>query len=375
MAERIKLMLITHDLAIGGLQQVVVNICKSIDRGRFDISVLCLRALGEFTPNIEKLGVKVYVVPQKQNRTDYFTFLKVAKILRELKINVIHTHNTQPLIDGTIGALLAGVKTVVHTDHARNYPDKRRYMLAEWLMSHFVYKFVGVSEATTQDLIRYEKISPKKLVTIVNGIDGSALEIPIEKDRKKKELGIVNDGPVIGLGVRLAKQKGITYLLQAMPEIITKYPKITLVIAGTGDCEDQLRTEARDRGVDNNVLFIGPRLDMIEIIKIFDLYVLPSVWEGLPIVLLEAMAAGCPIVATNVGGNFMAIQNGKNGSLVEPKNPSRLASEIIKLLSNNELRARYAKLGKELFEQKFSIETMTKNYEDIYIQGFERNNH
>jgi len=242
-------------------------------------------------------------------------------------------------------------------------------------MSHFVYKFVGVSEATTQDLIRYEKISPKKLVTIVNGIDGSALEIPIEKDRKKKELGIVNDGPVIGLGVRLAKQKGITYLLQAMPEIITKYPKITLVIAGTGDCEDQLRTEARDRGVDNNVLFIGPRLDMIEIIKIFDLYVLPSVWEGLPIVLLEAMAAGCPIVATNVGGNFMAIQNGKNGSLVEPKNPSRLASEIIKLLSNNELRARYAKLGKELFEQKFSIETMTKNYEDIYIQGFERNNH
>ncbi|MDP1815254.1 MAG: glycosyltransferase, partial [Leadbetterella sp.] len=87
-------MQITHDLAIGGLQQVVVNICRSINRDKFDVSVLCLRELGEFVPEVERLGIKVHYLPQKVNGTDYFSFLKVAKILRQEKIDVIHTHNT-----------------------------------------------------------------------------------------------------------------------------------------------------------------------------------------------------------------------------------------------------------------------------------------
>ena len=129
-------MLITHDLAIGGLQQVVVNLCRTIDRDKFDVSVLCLRALGEFALEVEKLGIKVFFLPQKKG-TDYFSFFKVAKILRREKIEVIHTHNTQPFIDGTIGALLSGVKTIVHTDHARSFPDKRRYMFTEWVPISF----------------------------------------------------------------------------------------------------------------------------------------------------------------------------------------------------------------------------------------------
>ena len=145
-------MQITHDLGIGGLPQIVVNICKTVDRDRFDLSVLCLRGLGEFVPEIEKLGIQVILLPQNVG-IDYLAFLKVAKILRDRKIDVIHTHNTQPLIDGTLGALLAGVKTIVHTDHSRQFPDKRRYMFAEWLMSHFVYKMVGVSHPTSHDLI------------------------------------------------------------------------------------------------------------------------------------------------------------------------------------------------------------------------------
>ena len=116
-------MIITHDLAIGGLQQVVVNLCRTINRDKFDVSVLCLRTLGEFVPEVEKLGIKVFFLPQKKG-TDYFSFLGVAKILRREKIEVIHTHNTQPFIDGTIGALLSGVKTIVHTDHARSFPIK-----------------------------------------------------------------------------------------------------------------------------------------------------------------------------------------------------------------------------------------------------------
>ena len=363
-----RVMQITHDLDIGGLQQVVVNICRTIDRKRFDVSVLCLRKLGVFVPEVEKLGIQVFFLPQRQKGTDYFSFLKVAEILRREKIEVIHTHNTQPFVDGTLGALMSGVRTIVHTDHARDFPDKRRYMFAEWLMSHFAYRVVGVSDHTSQNLVRYERISPQKVTTIVNGIDGSKYDIKIDKDKKKKELGLTNSGPIIGLGVRLTEQKGITYLLKAMPEVIKVFPDITLVIAGEGQIEDELKRETTLLGIDQNVLFAGPRLDMPELLKLFDIYVLPSLWEGLPMVLLEAMAAGCPIIATKVGGVPTVIKHGQNGSLIESENPEALASEIIKLLSNKELRNRYSENGLSQFREKFGADIMTRKYERLYLR-------
>lgn len=361
-------MLITHDLAIGGLQQVIVNLCRTIDRERFDVSVLCLRHLGEFVPVVEKLGIEVVLLPQKQSGVDYLSFLKVAKLLREKKIDVIHTHNTQPLIDGTLGALLAGVKTIVHTDHSREFPDKRRYMFAEWLLSHFVYKMVGVSKPTSRDLVTYERISPRKVVTVLNGIDGSNFSVTVDKQKKRRELGITGEGPVIGLGVRLSEEKGVAYLLRAMPEIIKRYPNINLVIAGKGASEKDLKREAADLGVEKNTLFIGPRLDMPEVLKILDLYVLPSLREGLPTILLEAMAAGCPIVATDVGGNHMAITHGESGSLVESKNPGALAAEIVRVLGDEQLRNSYARRGLELFRSKFTAQEMTAQYEKLYLR-------
>ncbi len=366
--KKLRVMQITHDLAIGGLQQVVVNICRTINRNTFDISVLCLRALGDFVPEVENMGIKVFYLPQKQKGTDYFSFLKVAKILKEEKIDIIHTHNTQPFIDGTIGALLSGVNTIVHTDHARDFPDKRKYMFAEWLMSKFTYKVVGVSEHTSDNLIKYEKISAKKIVTIMNGIDGSKYNISIDKDKKRKALVIREKGPIIGIGVRLSEQKGITYLLQAMPEIIKIFPDITLIIAGEGPNEDELKRESVQLEIDKHVSFAGPRLDIPELLKLFDIYVLPSVWEGLPMVLLEAMAAGCPIVATNVGGNSTVIKHGENGSLVRPGDPAILSSEIIKLLSNEKLRNQYIKSSYAIFKEKFSASTMTRKYEELYLR-------
>lgn len=363
-----RLMIITHDLAIGGLQQVVVNICKAINRDKFDVTVLCLRALGEFAPEAEELGIKVFLLPQKKH-TDYFSFFKVAKILRREKIEVIHTHNTQPFFDGTLGALLSGRKIrIVHTDHARNFPDKRRYMFAEWLMSHFAYKVVGVSEHTSQNLIKYEKISKKKIITIPNGIDGKKFNISIDKKAKRNELGIKNHGPIIGLGVRLTEQKGITYLIQAMTKIVKKIPDITLIIAGEGPLEESLKNETLKLGVNKNVFFVGPRLDMPELLKIFDLYVLPSLSEGLPMVLLEAMALGCPIIATRVGGVPKVIINGENGSLVEPKNPKVLGSEIIRVLSDSNLRKKYSKNGKKVFNEKFTADIMMRKYEHLYLR-------
>jgi len=334
----------------------------TINKEIFNVAVICLRELGEYTPEIEKLGIKVYLIPQKEG-TDYFTFLKVAKILKQEKIDVIHTHNTQPFVDGTIAAILAGVKTIIHTDHARIFPDKKRYMFAEWLMAQFAYKVVGVSNHTSENLIKYEKISKKKIITIPNGVDGTLYNVSINREQKKRELGIVKNGPIIGLGVRLEEQKGITYLLKAMPIIMKEFQDITLLIAGKGNLKNDLIKEASDLGITNNIIFVGPRLDMAELLKLFDLYVLPSLWEGLPMVLLESLAAGCPIVTTDVGGNSTVIKHRLNGSLVEPRNFTSLASEIIRLLKDEELRINYIKNGYEIFNSKYSAKVMTEQYE------------
>ncbi|MBI5588797.1 MAG: glycosyltransferase family 4 protein [Deltaproteobacteria bacterium] len=361
-------MQITHDLAIGGLQQVVVSICKTIDRDRFDVSVLCLRELGDFAGDVRRLGIKVIHLPQKKGGVDYLSFLKVAWVLRRERTEIIHTHNTQPFIDGTIGALMSGVKTIVHTDHGRPFPDKRRYMLAERLMSHFAYRVVGVSDYTSQALIKYEKISPAKVVTIINGIDMSKYDIHVDKAKKRRELGITNEGQVIGVGARLVEQKGLQYLIRAMPAIIREFPGITLVIAGEGAYAQTLKNEARGAGVDGSVIFAGPRLDMPELLKLFDVYVLPSLWEGLPMVILEAMASGCPVIATNVGGISMAIEHEKNGLLVAPGDPAPLSREIIRLLRDRELGGLYSARSLKIFKERFSAEIMTKKYQGLYLR-------
>jgi len=369
MKEKIRLMQITHDLAIGGLQQVIVNICRNLDRDKYDVTVLCLRELGEFVPQIEELGIKVLYLPQKERGADYFAFLKVAKILKELKIDVIHTHNTQPFFDGTLGAMLSGVKAVIHTDHVRSFPDKLRYMFAEWVMSLYAYKVVGVSDDTCNNLIKYEHISRKKIVTIVNGIDESIYNIDIDREKKKQELGVNKQGWVIGLGARLSKQKGIIYLLRAMPSILKELPDLTLVIAGQGECRNELEDEAKKLGVDGSIVFAGPRLDMPEVLKVFDLFVLPSLYEGLPMVLLEAMAARCPVVATDVGGNYMAITHGVNGSLVEAANPEVFAKEVIKVLNDKVLYDNYIEKSVSRIQSEFSAKMMTQKYEKLYQEA------
>ncbi len=362
-------MLITHDLALGGLQQVVVTICKTIDTSLFEPTVLCLRELGEYAAEIEKLGIAVRLLPQKKNGVDYFAFVNVARLIKREKIDVIHTHNTQPFIDGVLGGLLAGVKTMVHTDHARDFPDKRRYMMAERLLSHFVYKVVAVSDHTAINLRTYEKIPARKLTVIPNGIHGSAYSLVIDKVKKREELGIARTGPIIGIGVRLCEQKGLTYLIQAMPEIIKSFPDCTLVIAGKGPLENDLLEEAEEAGIAGQVKFIGMRLDIPELLKLFDVYVLPSLWEGMPMVLLEAMAAGCPIVATDVGGVSSVIKHEETGLLIEQKNPGAIAEAIKRILSEPSLKNKITAQARDEFNARFDSKVMTGLYEKLYLRN------
>ncbi|MBD0320264.1 MAG: glycosyltransferase [Gemmatimonadetes bacterium] len=364
--KKLRVMHVTEDLGVGGLERVVATLCDTVDPDRFESSVLCLRELGAFADDLRARGFPVFLLDQTPGRTNYLSFMKVARLLREQRVDVVHSHNTHAFIDGGLGAALSGVKTIVHTDHARSFPDKRRYMVAEHVLSHLVYKIVGVSEHTSANLIRHERISPRKLTTIPNGIDGSRYAAAVDLPAKRRELGITREGPVIGLGARLMEQKGVEYLLRALPAIVSRFPGLTLVVAGEGPLEAPLKQLASELGMDGHVRFVGVRLDLAELLHLFDLFVLPSIWEGLPMVLLEALAAGCPVVATDVGGVGTAIEDGVNGSLVPPRDPDALAAAVSALLADPALRDRYREAGRAVFRERFSAQAMARRYEALY---------
>jgi glycosyltransferase involved in cell wall biosynthesis len=153
-----------------------------------------------------------------------------------------------------------------------------------------------------------------------------------------------------------------------MQIILKSIPDLTLLIAGTGPQEAELKKLSSKLGISENTIFLGPRFDTPELYKLFDIFVLPSISEGLPMVILEAMVAGCPIIATNVGGNYTAIEQNYNGSLVKSKDPLALAVEVINLISDEIIKTKYVENGKKKFMQKFHSDIMTEKYETLYLE-------
>ncbi len=363
---RKKVMHITHSLAMGGLQQVLYNLCRHTDRSAFEVSVVALKELGLFAEKLAKLDIEVILVPQVK-KVDYFAFVKLARIIREMKIDIIHTHNTQSFIDGTLAALLAGVKTIVHTDHSRPFPDKKRYMVAERILSLFAHKIIGVSDSVVKNLMHYERIAPDKMLTIHNGIDASEYDINVDRVKKRRELGLDDISPVLGISSRLSYVKGIVYLLKAMCDIRKVYNNISLLIIGDGPQKEELEKLTIVFGLQKHVHFLGEMDKIQPILKLFDIFVLPSLSEGMPICLLEAMASGCPIVTTNVGGIPEMIENGKNGFLVRPADSKALSNAILYLLEHEQVRQQLVIEGKRVVRERFSALKMTKTYEQLYL--------
>lgn len=364
--------MVTHDLKIGGLQRLVVDLACNIDKERFEVSVCAIREGRDFEGTLCEKGIKVIRLPIAPAGVDYLTFWKLYKVIRMLKPAIVHTHNTQPFIEGGIAALMARVPVIIHTDHGREFPDKRRYMFAEWILSHFVDGMVCVSEATRASLAEHEKIRASKIKVILNGIDGGQYRTDLDPAVKRKDLGIPPEStPLLGWCGRLSSEKGLTYLLQALRLLIRDFPNVLLLLVGGGELMERLTEESKELGVEDHVRFLGPRHDVHEILRILDLFVLPSVREGLPLVLLEAMAASLPIVATGVGGIREAVEDGVNGLVVKPQDPSSLYEAAKRILESANTWRRFSGHSYELFQNRFTLERMVREYEAIYWSCFE----
>ncbi|WP_447979450.1 glycosyltransferase [Candidatus Nitrospira bockiana] len=357
---------LTDSLAFGGLERLVFHFAERLDSRRYDGIFCSLQYDGVFGEKIRKLGREVLVLDKAPGFAPSL-FGKLYRLFKLTKIDILHTHNFAPLLYGVIPARLAGVRVVVHTDHGRTaFPDLRRRMLAERWITKYVDAITAVSSKTKENLVRHEKINEKSVRVITNGID---LAVPPATKMSKElrdEWGIPTDAFVVGACCRLVEQKGLKFLLEAGRVVRLRNKRVHFLIAGDGPLKDQLEKLAKSLDIHESVSFIGFRDDVQNVLNCMDLYVLPSIFEGTPLGLLEAMLARRAVIATRVASNDEIIDHGVCGLIVPPADPQALADAIMSILGKRDLIERMGERACSKVRTNFSIDAMINKYDNLY---------
>jgi len=324
----------------------------------------------------EKRGVKVIGIPSLVRSIDpgqdVWGFFSLWRLMIKEKPAIVHTHTSKAGILGRWAAKMAGVPIIVHTPHGHVFYGhfgplgSRFFLLVERLMASITDRIVALTEAERRDYIGFSVSNPDKIVTIHSGVEidrYTKAEVKIED--KKRSVGLNPKGLVVGTVGWLLPIKGPMHLLNAMADVWQSHPEIRLVFVGKGELEEELRAEAFRMEVSERVILLGWRADIPEIMQILDIFVLPSLNEGMGRVLVEAMAAGKPIVASSVGGILDLVKHGQNGLLVEPGDVSALSLAIRRLLVDKKLRDEMGKQGR-IMAQNYSVEKMVRKIDALY---------
>lgn len=353
------------DSKIGGAEKVVLSLATGLSKERFNVYVCSLTKRGLIFEEMEAAGVKVYSLGMR-NIFDFFKIFKLIRILKSQNIQILHSHLFHANILARIVGKLVGVPIIISTEHIMGLEGRLRLFLNR-LTSIFVDRFVAVSFGVENFLVNRVGISSYKITVIQNGIDSNKFNFDnLNKENRKKEFGFVASDKIVGTIARIHKQKGHIYLLQAAKEVIEKIPEAKFLIVGDGPLKKNMEKLSKDLKIAKNVIFLGFCKDIPSIMSILDILVLPSLWEGLPITILEAMAMKKPVIATRVGGTLEVVENDLTGVLVEPKDCHSLSQAIIRLLRNVPLMDRLGKAGYTKVTEYFNIARMLKKTEDLY---------
>jgi glycosyltransferase involved in cell wall biosynthesis len=349
----------------GGAERMLVSLVERLDAARYR-SIVCLPYRGWLRTELESRGFETIVLPQR-GVADVRWFSGVLQLIKEYRVALMHAHEFAMNTYGTLVSLVAGAP-LIGTVHGKNYyPERwRRRVAYRWVARRAV--MVAVSEDLKGFLCRRLGICHQNIVTLYNGVDCDAYQPRTGASCAiRNELGLAGR-PVIGTIGNLYSVKGQQYLLDAATLVTRAVPDATFVILGRGDLLDMLKERARALGIEKRVMFLGYREDVAALLQAIDVFVLPSLSEGLPLALLEAMAAAKPLVATEVGGIPEVVVDGETGFLVPPKNPEALAEKILLLLTDAELARRLGRHARLRVEERFSIASMVRAYEALYAR-------
>lgn len=301
---------------------------------------------------------KLNINPNTKNIISFlYIFFHIYRFVKKYKIEIIHTAHRWPNFVCFFVAYLTGAR-LIWTDH-NILKDKKALTL-------YKDKVISVSVICKKHLVEYFNIPGEKIAVIHNGIK------PLEYPTNKEMLSIIDQAQlpssakIVSVIARLSEQKGHKYLFHAIPKIIKCIPNTHFLIAGDGELREYLERLSRELSISQNVHFLGERKDVLAILAVSDVLALASLWEGFPLVILEAYSLAKPVIATAVGGVEELVLEGKTGYLLSPKDSIALTDAIVKLLSNQETMQKMGKEGKNLVERKFKFSNMISKIEKVY---------
>ena len=235
----------------------------------------------------------------------------------------------------------------------------------------FTFRVVGNSDAVGRFYQQTERIPEEKMAVVYNGVDLDEFKNVEAPPALKKQVGVEQSGFIIGAGGRFTEQKGFINLLKAVPSVMKAYPESRFVLVGDGPLRRSFEDFVAANGLEKNVVFTGYRKDILRIFSFCDVIAVPSLFEGMPNMVLEAMALKKPVVGTDIPEIAELVKDGENGFLVPVKNnEGQIAEKIIVLLQNTELRRKMGENGYSVVNERFSMESMVRGYEDIYMAAF-----
>ncbi len=334
-----RLLIITHYLDKGGLEEVILMYAKFLDKQRFDVAV-AYRVGGVVADEIKKLpGVQLfhYDAPAMWAR-----FRSLRLFAQRFRPDLVHNHfNWVGLLLGKV-IHVPRIETIHNTYHFLTTGQRFAYSL----LSVFASRIIAVSDYVKTFTLKHFRLIPANKITVVhNGIDLERLQVN-EREESRRLLGIKSDEFVIGFIGRLEEQKGLRYLLEAIVVLNKSFSHLKIIIAGDGTLRQNLEEYAKTFALDNCV-FLGYQRETEKLYSAFDAFVLPSLFEGLPMSAIEAMAAACPVVATRVGGVAEVVEHGVTGLLVEPAESDQLAGALRHLIEQPDLCKQMGARGRE----------------------------
>ncbi len=347
----------------------LLQIARHLDRDAFELSAACFYEGGPVREQLDSLGVTTFNldIPGEQ---DPRAILRVRRLLKETHCDLVHTHLLRADLFGGAAARWTRTPAIVSTAYAigayRRAKLRKTDRLLDSATAMLPTHTIAVSEAVKRDCVERLRMEPDRVTVIHTGIDPPSECNAEAAESLRREWGISPDDTLIVTVARLSYEKGIDTLIDAAATLRETHPSARVVVVGDGPDELGLDEQIRRRGLADMVQLVGFHADVWPVFEAADMVCMPSKSEGMPNVLLEAMAAGCPVVATKVGGVPEAIISGENGLLVEPEDAPALALALASLIDDPAMAQRLASAARRTVEQRFLARDVVARYAELY---------
>lgn len=352
----------------GGAETVVVHLARHMDPSRYQTRVVLL-GTGWLHEELQRQGVDVVIVPSERS-WDIGFLRRLMRAAREFKADLIHAHLPGTNLYGAVAAHFLGIPSVVTYHGELHQPgyEPRFAGVKNYLVKRWADRIVLVADYLRHDFVSTAKFPPRMLSIIYNGIPVRSLPTEPQRLAKRSELGLPATAPVVGVVANIRRPKGYQYWIEAAALISRELPEARFVVVGQGSGAllEEFQQQVEQYRMKDRLMHLGFRSDTPDLLGAFDLFMLSSISEGLPLAVVEAMAAGLPVVATRVGGMAELVEDGASGYLVPPANSRELAERALKVLRDPSLRTAMAERGRAIVKQMFSLEHMVRQYQDLY---------